>query len=227
MRNWCQTMHPPDPWSVNNWLFIRNNGCHELVRLPAYRLRPDEALPCRPPPASPATSPPEAINLDFLPVSDAGLVGHSHPACCQVIRPFLGPEPPRRGPSSQFLNSTGRWTQKLFHFHEVLFSCRCYSWVLALFWSWICSWKIMTKIRKEQSWGRITQITSPVNLLKGLVDDRMGLHLTGRLPHMSASGWSAQSVLDINHIMNSSTWLQWKRLNKRLGYSIKELFTIH
>ena len=24
--------------------------------------------------------PPEAINLDFLPVSDAGLVGHSHPA---------------------------------------------------------------------------------------------------------------------------------------------------
>ena len=133
MRNWCQTMHPPDPWSVNNWLFIRNNGCHELVRLPAYRLRPDEALPCRPPPASPATSPPEAINLDFLPVSDVGLVGHSHPACCQVIRPFLGPEPPRRGPSSQFLNSTGRWTQKLFHFHEVLFSCRCYSWVLALF----------------------------------------------------------------------------------------------
>ena len=47
------------------------------MSLPAYRLRPDEALPCRPPPASPATSPPEAINLDFLPVSDAGLVGHS------------------------------------------------------------------------------------------------------------------------------------------------------
>ena len=28
----------------------------------------------------------------------------------------------------------------------------------------------MTNIRKEQSWGGITQITSTVNLLKGLVD---------------------------------------------------------